>query len=348
VLCHEVLHVALEHMKRETDMQQNHELSNIAQDIVVNNILSMDSIKLPETGLIPKGNELTVFGYKLQKIDSKCSEEVYDELYRYHKKLKQLEKMIAQAMKGRFDEHMKSEGGDGEGEGKGKGDGDSEGLGCGIDKDAIKQDWKKVLLDAHAYAKNKGCVPAGLDRLIGKVLEPKVNWRTYLLKFITSMIPMDYTWARPSKRTISTGVYFPSVEKESIEIVAWIDTSGSIGEDDLKKFMGELVGITKCFKNVDLTIGVCDCAITGVYTFKNATVSDILNKVKLKGGGGTSHIPVFNWMKKERPNAKFVVCFTDGYTDFPKKTNLETLWVVAGENRIEKEAFPFGKVVVVR
>jgi predicted metal-dependent peptidase len=164
------------------------------------------------------------------------------------------------------------------------------------------------------------------------------------------MIPTDYTWARPSKKTISTGIYLPSVEKESIEIIAWIDTSGSIGIEDLNLFLSELVGITRCFKNVDLTIGDCDCAIHGVFTFKNATVNDIQNKVKLKGGGGTSHIPVFNWMKKERPNAKFVICFTDGFTSFPDKKDvkIETLWVVAGENKLEKEKFPFGKVVVVK
>jgi predicted metal-dependent peptidase len=346
VLCHEVLHVALEHMKREREMQQNHLLSNIAQDIVVNNILSADGIKLPETGLVPKGNELMVFGYQLKKIDTKCSEEIYDELYKHHKK--QLEEMIKQASKGRFDEHMKGEGGQGEGEGEREGK-DGKGDGSGLGKDILKQDWKKVLLDACAYAKNRGCVPAGMERIIGKIMEPKVNWRTYLLKFITSMIPTDYTWARPSKRTISTGVYFPSVEKESIEIIAWIDTSGSISEEDLKKFMGELVGITRCFKNVDLTVGVCDCAIHGVFTFRNATVGDVMNKIKLKGGGGTSHVPVFKWLKKERPNAKFVICFTDGYTEFPtKKPSIDTLWVVAGENRIEKEAFPFGKVVVVK
>jgi len=342
-ITHETMHVVLEHCTIGMEMRWNRELSNIAMDIIVNNIISADNIKLPPVcgQLTPKNNEIDVYGCHIKDVDIKSSGEIYDELYKHFKK--QLDDFLKQAGKSRFDDHIQSEGEGKDGEQK-------EGSGLGREN-LDKKDWKKVLLDAMAKARERGCVPAGMERVIGKIMELKVDWRHQLFRYITSMIPVDYSWARPSRKTISTGVYLPDTEKEQIEIISAIDTSGSISDEELRTFLEELVGITRTFRNVDLTILDCDADIHGIHQFRHANVDDITTKVKLKGGGGTSHKPVFRWLKKNRPQAKFIVCFTDGYTDFPSKSEvkgLNTIWVVAGENRLEKERFPFGNVVVVK
>lgn len=336
VLCHEVMHVVLEHIMISQELKQYPELGNIASDIVVNNILIKDSIKLPEGKgiLIPKNNELDFQGYHIEKIDAKFSNEIYDELYKHFSKKSKdiMQQAIANGSKGRFDEHIHPKEGDGKDKDGKEGEGKENPF---RDDNDLKNHWRKVLLDAVVHSKNRGCVPAGMERIIGDLLTPKVNWRTYLFKYISSMIPMDYTWSRPSKKTISTGVYLPSTEKESIEIIAWIDTSGSIDQIQYTSFLSELVGITRSFKNVDLTIGGCDCSINGVYTFKQATVNDITNKVKLKGGGGTSFKPVMDWMKKERPTAKFLIYLTDGYGDKVKKQSFDILWALTKDGSDE-------------
>ncbi|MBE3093831.1 MAG: hypothetical protein IMZ52_02285, partial [Actinobacteria bacterium] len=235
VLCHEIMHVVLEHMTLAQELKQYPELANIASDIVVNNILIKDNMKLPDKqgALVPKDNKFNFQGYEIEKIDTKSSGEIYDELHKYFSKKgkEATQQAIANGEKGRFDEHIHPK--EGEGEGK-DGDGkEGEGKSPFRDENDLKNHWRKVLLDACAHAKNRGSVPVGMERIIGDLIAPKVNWRTYLFKYISSMVPMDYTWSRPSKRTISTGIYLPSTEKESIEIIASIDTSGCFVGDTL-------------------------------------------------------------------------------------------------------------------
>ena len=137
------------------------------------------------------------------------------------------------------------------------------------------------------------------------------------------------------------------IEKEKIEVMVWVDTSGSISQDELVMFMSEVVAILRQFRNVDLTIGDCDCQVNSVKEFRNASLDDVLKRFKLRGGGGTSHLPVFNWINKNKPNTKLVICFTDGFTSFPAKKDVRAnvLWVVAGQWRAASDVFPFGEVI---
>jgi predicted metal-dependent peptidase len=88
---------------------------------------------------------------------------------------------------------------------------------------------------------------------------------------------------------------------------------------------------------------VCDCEIKDVYEIKNGTIDTILN-LKIKGGGGTSHIPVYEYVKSNLPNTKFIINFTDGYTTFPIDESIRTIWVLT-KNGIDESNIPFGEVI---
>ncbi len=261
--------------------------------------------------------------------------------------------------------------GESKGQGQGQGSGDGQGEGettrekpcptcngtgscqCGqggklsdqLGKDEGK-DWKKILVDACTYAKQQGHLPAGMERIVGALLETHIDWKGLLYRYITNQIPIDYNWCKPSKKSYGTGVYMPGIEKEHIDVVVAIDTSGSISPTELQMFMSEVVSIIRSFRNVDLTVIDCDCRINQVRNYKQATITDALN-IKLKGGGGTSHLPVFDWLNKNLPNAQLLIGFTDGYTSFPDKSKVRvnTLWVVAGSYRAPTDSFPFGQVI---
>ena len=54
-------------------------------------------------------------------------------------------------------------------------------------------------------------------------------------------------------------------------------------------------------------------------------------------------------MKNNKPRAKLLVNFTDGYTEFPQKSDaqlnrLKTVWLL-GKDHVGKERIPFGKVI---
>jgi len=362
VMAHEVMHCALEHMDRGKD--KNKELFNISSDIVVNAILQADGLQLPKDVLKGRNDEFEIFGVKFTKITEKTSEEVYDALWKkLGKQIKAMEKAIQKAINDAqgFDKHIYSEG-NGNGNGKKKKKCSAcNGTGKGADgKDCPtcngkgeieipRLDWKRKLVDACSYARQRGNLPLGMERIVGKLLETHIDWKGLLYRFITNQIPVDYTWARPSKRSHSLGIYLPTVEKEKIDVMAWVDTSGSIGQDELAEFISEIASIVGSFKNVDLTVGDCDCRVNGTYELKNANKGEIISKIgkKLRGGGGTSHVPVFKWINKNKPNTKFVICFTDGYTEFPPKAmvKMPVLWVVAGYYRENSIKFPYGKVI---
>jgi predicted metal-dependent peptidase len=302
---------------------------------------------LPKNTLTPVNHQITAFGIKIQNTNNKTAEEVYDDLWRvlskdYNRVMKAIEDFVnshKDSKKG-FDKHIYRDG-------KGK-DGKKKGEGAGNVID-IPKDWKNILIDACTFARQRGNLPAGMERIVGKLLETYIDWRGLLYRYITSQIPVDYTWARPSKKSYSLGYYLPAVERELIEIKCAVDTSGSIGQDELAEFISEISGIVKSFKNVDLTVIDCDAEVNGVHELKRASVGEIIEKVgkKLKGGGGTSHVPVFDWINKNAPNTKFVICFTDGCTLFPPKSEVKqpVLWVLGGSWRTDKDKIPYGEVI---
>ena len=292
-MAHEVMHCALEHLDRCNGREP--ELFNVSSDIVINGILITDGMTIPKNALIPRNNEFELFGVKLKKVNDKTSEEVYDKLWRgLSKQFKQMRNQIkkylqdqnGKGIKG-FDEHHYDK------KGKKK-DGDKQESNCGqcggtgkhkkcngsgcpdcgdtgkcpncngtgkvqtgkISKD--NKDWKKILVDACSYARQRGSLPAGMERIVGKLLETYIDWRGLLYRYITNQIPIDYTWSRPSKRSHSLGYYIPSVEKEMIDVMVAVDTSGSISQHELAEFISEISSICRSFKNVALTVIDCD------------------------------------------------------------------------------------------
>ena len=371
VLAHEVMHCALEHLERLGNRE--HFLFNVANDIVVNHMLIKDGMQLPRDGINPYGDSIEFFGIKIKKIGDKTSEEVYDKLFRglskqWKKNKKRIQKYLDEQEKqgnGGFDQHMYGEKEQDKskcpvcgGSGKDKDGNDcprcsnkknQQSNGGKVPTNMKNKDWKKILVDASSHARQRGNLPAGMERIVGKLLETYIDWRGLLYRYITSQIPVDYTWARPSKRSHSLGIYLPAVEKEMIEVMVAVDTSGSISQKELAEFISEISSIVNSFKNVDLTVIDCDCRVNGIHELRNASVSEVIHKIgaKLRGGGGTSHIPVFDWINKNKPTARFVIAFTDGYTEFPPQEDVKqpVLWVVAGNWRADKDNFPYGKVI---
>jgi predicted metal-dependent peptidase len=51
------------------------------------------------------------------------------------------------------------------------------------------------------------------------------------------------------------------------------------------------------------------------------------------GGGGTSHVPVFDWLAKLTDEPTCVVAFTDGFTTLPDRfPEIPLLWAIAGND----------------
>jgi len=137
----------------------------------------------------------------------------------------------------------------------------------------------------------------------------------------------------------------PSVINETIgEVVVAIDTSGSIGSEELSVFATELASICEVVEPEVVRILWWDTAVAGQQVF-NGNYQDIVKSLKPEGGGGTHVSCVSEYISKEKINAECVIVFTDGYveSDIKWEINIPTLWLVTDNKSLE---VPSGKKVV--
>jgi predicted metal-dependent peptidase/intein/homing endonuclease len=330
-------------------------LWNIAVDLAVNNILHDDGFHIPEGFLMNR------------KYKDMTAEQIYDDLYKNAKHIKMriggickkcsdgTQEVDFNDTQGKmFDKHSfpkRQDNGAGRKNSKGsekngkesEKDKDDDTKGEPLSDDELKklQDlWKKRIVEAETIAKQMGKLPANLERMFGNLLDSRINWKALLYRYITQEIPYDSTYARPSKKSESVGVYLPYQVKENIEIIIGVDSSGSITQEELTEFMSEMVAIAKSFSSIRMSVIVCDSEIHETYEVMNGfSPTDI----KISGGGGTDFRPVFKWIEKNKPSAKLLVYFTDGYGSYPANETVKTLWVLK-----ENYDVPFGEKVIYK
>ena len=137
-----------------------------------------------------------------------------------------------------LDDHLDGDedGGDSDGEGKG----DKEGRGKGRpklteeEKQQIRDEIKEAVLSA-AQTCSAGDLPAGVKRMIQDLTEHKMNWRELIRQQIQSTVKSDFTWMRASRKGWHMDAVMPGMKTtDAIDIVCFMDMSGSIGEDQAR------------------------------------------------------------------------------------------------------------------
>jgi len=312
-LCHELLHLALLHLVRGGRRSQLK--FNVAADLTVNTILIKNRYELLRGILKPNAkNQFVILGKIINNIDEKSAEEIYDELPEIPEEKRNV--YIG------FDNHnTNSNPKDGKGEPLTE-----------AELQELETEWFNKVETAMVLAQQRGNLPAGLERYVDGLKKAEINWKVVLRRFIQQTIPTDYSWNRPSKKSVACGCYLPSTTKEKVNIVVGIDTSGSIGDEELTKFLSEIIGIAKSFKEViDMKIMFHDVKVHAEYLIRNGSIPQIM-AMKPKGGGGTSHRELLDKIKKEIRDCKCLVSFTDGYSDLED---------------INLKSYPFSKLFII-
>lgn len=313
VLCHQVMHCVLEHLTRKESRDER--IFDISADMVVNDMLVSNGFSLPYSAIIPHEHSFKINDYELKDINKKSAEEVYDEIY-----------PLVNNELTRFDEH-------------------DYGRGQELTKaNEVVLDWKEVLAEAATYAKIRGELPVGAEGLVeDRLRAPVANWRELLWKHITRQIPVDFTYAKPSKKSISTGFYMPATVKETLDIVVALDTSGSISDEEYRGFLSEMMYISRSFTNIRITAINCDADVQKV--IKDTMPDVLLRELRTrKGYGGTDFRAVFRWIHENKPSTQLLIYFTDGFGTFPDESRLKTIWVLSKDS-VEAEDVPFGAVI---
>jgi predicted metal-dependent peptidase len=310
LVAHECFHPMLEHNYRRGERTARR--WNKAADYVINKLLTDEKIgKMPKQGLL--SDDIFTAG-------GGTSEGIYNII-------------------------EDDEGGGGEGGFGGQGDplDDCEdGEGTQAEKAQQQAEWKVKVAQAAQAAKMMGKLSAGIERLVGEVLQPKVDWRDVMQRFLVRSKNDSRTFARPNRRFISQGLYLPSVSGEVLgDVVFAVDCSGSIDDTTLSQFAAEVGKVKDDLNPTCIHVIYFDSDVSHYESYKP---DEALN-IRAHGGGGTDFAPVFDYMREQGIDPVAVVFLTDlccnSYGDQPE---CPVLWVSTEEKYDEP---PFGEVVVM-
>ena len=202
-----------------------------------------------------------------------------------------------------------------------------------------EQDIKEILIKAATVAKqsnNWGDTPGELIRSIEQLVNPKIPWNSLLMDYLTAMNKEDYSWRRPNKRYSD---YLPSLYSEGLgDIVIAIDTSGSVGDEDMKFMLSEIQYIADTFNISSLTILDCDHTIHNIHKVEKG---ENVTKLQFGGYGGTSCFPILEYCDEHNPDV--LIYFTDGYMQLPEDVpEYSMLWLIYNNPSFKE---PFGRVI---
>ena len=330
LFAHEICHCVFDHFGRVGS--RDRQLSNIAQDYAVNQILVDERI----------GDKITeVEICQDNKYRGMAWEEIYDELYEKAEKIP-MDQLLAE-LGDLLDDHINDDGNGGGGDKEGDKDGKGR---PGMSKEeaqAIRDEIKQAMIQSAAAA-GAGKTPASIQRLIKDLTEPKMNWRELIRMNIQSIIRNDYSFTRPSRKGQMSGAILPGMKNdETIDVCVAIDMSGSIGDEDAKVFLSEIKGIMDQYADFKINLW---CFDTDIYAHEEITHdnSEALLEYEPKGGGGTDFMANWEWMKENDIVPKKFIMFTDGYpyNSWGDPDYCDTLFIVKGSEQVG----PFGQTVI--
>lgn len=298
LILHENLHKAFRHLTVWHDLyKQDPRKANMACDYVIN-LMIYDSdpegkdVKLPEGGCL-------------------------DEQYRGMDA-----GTVFRMLKDKKDK------GDGDGEESGGGDSEAQTSG-GLDEHGwdeaqeMSRAERVEVEDQIDQALRQGALLAGkmkgdMPREIKDLLESKIDWREALRDFITTFCDEKdlSTWRKPNRRWVDRDVYLPSTVGESVgSLVIAIDTSGSINNEVIGKFLGEVRQICKTVTPESIELLYWDTRVAQHETYDRDSFDALITSTKPRGGGGTSPQCVSNYIRDKKLEPEAIIMLTDGVVD---------------------------------
>jgi predicted metal-dependent peptidase len=305
-LAHETLHCVFMHMYRRGDKDKMK--YNIAADYIINDLLEIEKIgsrikgTLYDPALVKEGNNTTEGVYRLLPDSAK-------------------DKQPGDAG-GSFDEVM---------------DG-------GQDEASIAQkeaEMRVKVVQAANAAKMAGKFSGNLERMVKSFTRSRTDWRAVLRRFLTERAKTELSYARPKRRFLAEDIYLPSLTGEKLgEIVVAVDCSGSVGEEELKSFSGEIQAICEDAHPAKVNVVYFDSEVLRQDTFEDGQEVDI----KPVGGGGTAFSPIFKYISENQILPAACVVLTDlQCSDFGEMPDYPVLWASTDQDKA-----PWGEIVMIK
>jgi predicted metal-dependent peptidase len=202
----------------------------------------------------------------------------------------------------------------------------------GEEKEQLSVQWRQRMAGAAQQAMQAGKMSGEMARLVDHLLQPQLPWRMLLARYMTAIARDDYNYSRPSRREGSA--ILPSLRSSQVNVVVALDTSGSISDAEIEEFMAEVDAIKGQVK-ARIILLACDQALDKDAPWEYESWDTFDAPKKFHGGGGTSFIPVFDWLSADVRQIDLLVYFTDAEGDFPSiEPDFPVIWLVKGKARV--------------
>jgi predicted metal-dependent peptidase len=334
VLAHEVMHPALQHHTRRGDRDQAR--WNMACDYAINPILLDAGLTLPKDVLIDN------------RFRGMSAERIYNLIEEDEKQegsTGQTESQPGNGSGGSEDGSLHGEGGGSEPNAPSTPGGVGQVLdapepeaesGPSVSEQA--REWQIAVEQAETVAKVAGKLPGGAVRALEASHAAKVDWRELLRRAWSDSIPADYSWARPNRRHVWSGLYLPGITSEGVgEIAIAVDCSGSVSSRQLGLFEAEIRSILAGQRPHLVHVLYFDAVIQKVETYEGGQPVSLAPV----GGGGTDFRPCFDWLHEHGIVPQTLVFLTDLCGTFPSEAPAyPVIWATTEDRRA-----PFGQVV---
>lgn len=180
----------------------------------------------------------------------------------------------------------------------------------------------------------------------GKVL----NWKKLLRSFLDQETGEDTSYTTPERKYLHMDMILPghSLSEETLEEVwAFVDSSGSVGWEELCHFLTQVYHIAREYK---CTVNICywDTQVTDTY-LKIRREKDILN-CQPHHSGGTDINCVYRWIREKKVKPDVMLILTDGYFGrlqpdiFAPRLGKRTILVLSSDIPVNADMKKIGKI----
>lgn len=187
-------------------------------------------------------------------------------------------------------------------------------------------------------SKKAGSIPGEIEMYVDKFLNPKLPWQVILQNFFTELTNDDYSYRKPNKRF--TDPILPSIsDGEGLSnLLYFIDTSGSITDQEILRVNSEIKYIKEQLEPEKLTVIQFDTRIRNIRVFEK---DDPFSEIYMVGRGGTDLTEVYEYIKNNPADAAII--FSDLYVTPMDDPGIPVVWIVVNSSIVP----PFGTHVTL-
>jgi predicted metal-dependent peptidase len=191
------------------------------------------------------------------------------------------------------------------------------------------------------------------DGVVETAKAATVDWVEALADFLNRAYAGEPTLAKPARRHLWEGNYFPSMQGVGGgDLVIAIDTSISIEQAEVDQFASEIDAIREMIKPDRTCVIYCDDHIQKNRDGDSYDVFDSYEDIIVRQirGGGTRFDPPFYLVNQEGLEPHAFVYFTDGYATVREGTadivDYAVLWATTGKEPTF-QGQEFGEVITL-